>query len=91
MADGLNVLGISAQPVADGIVIQGRGGTNSSVFTGGEVHSHGDHRIAMSFSVASLRSADTIRISDCANVATSFPSFVDQAGRMGLRIMTREV
>ena len=39
----------------------------------GEVWAHGDHRIAMSFSVAALRASGPIRIHDCANVATSFP------------------
>lgn len=86
MADGLKILGIDAQPVADGIVIQGRGITDAPVFSGGQVDSHGDHRIAMSFSVAALRSAGPVRINDCANVATSFPSFVEQAARVGLQI-----
>ena len=47
MADGLQVLGIDAQPTPDGMVING--GTLGS----GEVNSHGDHRIAMAFSIAS--------------------------------------
>ena len=49
MADGLKALGVKAEPTPDGIVIEG------GAFGGGEVWAHGDHRIAMSFSVASLR------------------------------------
>jgi len=55
-------------------------------FGGGEVHSHGDHRIAMSFSVASLRASAPIRIHDCANVATSFPNFLGLAAQVGIRV-----
>jgi len=80
MADGLQILGISAEPTEDGIVIQG-GNLGS-----GTVVSHGDHRISMSFAMAALRSSGQIVIEDCANVDTSFPGFVDLAARMGLQI-----
>jgi len=53
---------------------------------GGRIESKGDHRIAMSFAVASLRATEAIVINDCANVATSFPGFVDLAQQAGLRI-----
>lgn len=80
MADGLKVLGVSATPTPDGIVIEG------GSMGGGEVESHGDHRIAMAFSVASLRASAPIRIRDCANVATSFPSFLELAAKAGIRV-----
>ncbi len=57
-----------------------------SAFTGGEVDSYGDHRIAMSFAIASLRAAGAIEIRDVANVATSFPGFVSLAQSVGLAI-----
>lgn len=80
MADGLHILGISAEPTPDGIIIDGgRIGT-------GTVVSHGDHRIAMSFAMAALRAQGAIAIQDCANVATSFPGFVDLAAGAGLKI-----
>ena len=47
---------------------------------------HGDHRIAMSFAVASLRAAGDITVNDCANVATSFPGFVELAQGTGINI-----
>ncbi len=80
MADGLQILGIDARPTADGMVI--RGGN----LKGGEVNSHGDHRIAMAFAMAALRAEGTVTIHDCANVATSFPNFVALAGQAGLAI-----
>ena len=80
MADGLSVLGIEAQSQVDGIVIQG------GEPGGGVVESHGDHRIAMAFSVASLRASREIRINECANVNTSFPGFVELAQQIGIRI-----
>ena len=51
---------------------------------GGRVHSHGDHRIAMSFAIASLVAGGEIDIADTANVATSFPGFVALARGTGL-------
>jgi len=80
MADGLNALGIDAQPTPDGMIIRG------GQLQGGEIDSHGDHRIAMSFAMASLRAKNPIKIKDCANVATSFPDFVELASRLGLNI-----
>lgn len=84
MADGLAVLGISAEPTPDGIVIQG------GQIGRGEVISHGDHRIAMSFAMAGLRANGPIVIRDCANVATSFPDFLGLAKRCGLAIAASE-
>lgn len=80
MADGLQILGVSAEPTADGIVIEG------GEMSGGCVNSLGDHRIAMSFAMAALRAKDDIEILDCANVNTSFPGFVELASGAGLNI-----
>ncbi|MDO5058165.1 MAG: 3-phosphoshikimate 1-carboxyvinyltransferase [Lautropia sp.] len=85
MADGLSAVGLPVEVLPDGMRIQGRGGQRH-VFAGGTVQSHGDHRIAMSFAVASLRSAGPIRILDTTNVATSFPGFVELANAVGLDI-----
>jgi 3-phosphoshikimate 1-carboxyvinyltransferase len=83
MAEGLKRLGVAARETPDGIVI--RGGSIGS----GEIDSHGDHRIAMSFAMAALRAAGPITIRDCRNVATSFPGFPELAARAGLHIETR--
>lgn len=80
MADGLIELGVSAEATPDGIIIEG------GTMGGGEVYAHGDHRIAMAFSVASLRASAPIRIHDCANVATSFPNFLALASQVGMQV-----
>jgi 3-phosphoshikimate 1-carboxyvinyltransferase len=82
MADGLKILGVPAEPTADGIIIEGGDG-----FSRGQIESHGDHRIAMSFAMASLRASDEIRINNCANVDTSFPDFAGIAGSAGLQLV----
>ncbi len=84
MADGLQILGVDAQPTEDGMVIQG------GVIGGGVVTSHGDHRIAMAFSIAGLRADAPITILDCANVNTSFPEFKDLVYRLGLALVCEE-
>ncbi|MDZ7662765.1 3-phosphoshikimate 1-carboxyvinyltransferase [Thiohalophilus sp.] len=80
MADGLQALGIDAEPTEDGMRLCG--GTLGT----GSVDSHGDHRIAMAFAMAALRAGGPITIRDCANVATSFPGFVELAAGAGLAI-----
>ena len=83
MADGLQTLGIDAKATADGMIIEG------GILGSGRVDSHGDHRIAMAFSVAALCASGKIEIEDCANVNTSFPGFVELAGDAGLQIDVR--
>lgn len=80
MADGLSALGVTCQPTEDGIIIDG------GALRGGEVQGHGDHRVAMAFSVAALRASGPVRILDCANVATSFPNFLALCGQVGIRV-----
>ncbi|RUR31789.1 bifunctional prephenate dehydrogenase/3-phosphoshikimate 1-carboxyvinyltransferase [Vreelandella nanhaiensis] len=86
MADGLAVLGVEHTVVEDGVDIVGNGNADAPSYGGGRVDSLGDHRIAMAFTIASLRASDDIVIDDCANVATSFPSFVDLANKIGMHI-----
>ncbi|WP_455202109.1 3-phosphoshikimate 1-carboxyvinyltransferase [Kaarinaea lacus] len=83
MADGLQILGIDARPTPDGMVIRG------GQMKGGDIQSHGDHRIAMAFAMASLRASEAITIHDCANVNTSFPNFVSLANGVGLNISAK--
>lgn len=83
MADGLLQMGIDAKPTADGMII------NGGTLQGSEVNSHGDHRIAMSFAIAALRSQSPVTVHDCANVNTSFPGFVSLARSAGLQIDMR--
>jgi 3-phosphoshikimate 1-carboxyvinyltransferase len=84
MADGLQILGVDAKPTPDGMIIQG------GKIDGGTVESHGDHRIAMAFTIAGLRATAAIKILDCANVNTSFPEFKNIATNLGLKLTTEE-
>jgi len=84
MVDGLQVLGVDAVGTEDGAIIKGFGSEGS--FNGGEVDSVDDHRIAMSFTIASLRANAPIVVKDCANVATSFPGFVELASGAGIQV-----
>ena len=85
MADGLQLLGVDAQPTEDGMVIQG------GAILGGKVHARDDHRIAMAFTVAALRASSDVYIEDCINVNTSFPDFVGLASSVGLKVTAKEV
>jgi len=81
MSEGLSVLGVEHEVLPDGMRIVGV--PEGPAFASGEVDSVGDHRVAMSFSVASLRARGPIRIKDTANVATSFPGFAQLAREVG--------
>ena len=50
------------------------------------IKSFGDHRIAMSFLVAGLRSDAKIYVDDCKNIETSFPSFFETFSSLGADI-----
>jgi 5-enolpyruvylshikimate-3-phosphate synthase len=78
MARGLDVVGVRNEVLPDGLRIEG------GPIGGGLVDSHGDHRVAMSFAIASLRASAPIEILDVDNVATSFPGFADLARSAGL-------
>ncbi len=80
MAEGLTTLGVQVETLADGIIIDG------GPMGGGEVWAHGDHRIAMSFSVASLRATQPIYIHDSQHVATSFPNFLTLCAQVGMHV-----
>jgi 3-phosphoshikimate 1-carboxyvinyltransferase len=80
MADGLAAVGVACERLPDGLRI--RGGR----VAGGAVESHGDHRVAMAFSVLGARARAPIAIRDVQNVATSFPGFADTARAAGLEL-----
>ena len=84
MADGLAALGISAEPLEDGIII------NGGKIKGGRVESHGDHRIAMAFAIAGITAADSVVVGGCESVSTSFPRFAELAKRAGIKISVGE-
>ncbi len=80
MAQGLKTVGIEVEERPDGArIVGGR-------LRGGTVDSRGDHRIAMSFAVASLCASEPIEILNTAEVATSFPNFLEVARAVGLQV-----
>jgi 3-phosphoshikimate 1-carboxyvinyltransferase len=86
MAAGLRTLGVGVELWDDSMRVTGR-----KEFMGGVVSSFGDHRIAMAFALAGLKTRSPLRIRDCCNVDTSFPGFAGLARRAGLCIDVREM
>jgi len=82
MADGLTSIGIKNEVLEDGIRIQGGEFSKQNSV----IKSHQDHRISMSFAIASARSEYDIRIEGVENVKTSFPNFVELANKIGMNI-----
>ena len=80
MAEGLQRLGIDVTALDDGIVIEG------GTLQGGIIDSRQDHRIAMAFAIAGSVATSPITIMHCANVVTSFPTFVTTAHQVKLQI-----
>ncbi|MDO9067613.1 MAG: 3-phosphoshikimate 1-carboxyvinyltransferase [Deltaproteobacteria bacterium] len=70
MSVNLGALGVQVAECDDGMDI-----TGAESLSGGLVESFGDHRIAMSLSVAALVSSKEITVKDTDCVATSFPGF----------------
>ena len=81
MARALRELGAEVEERDDGAVVHGR-----ESLAGGTAHSAGDHRCAMACCVAALRATGPVTVLDCANVATSFPGFLETAVRAGMDV-----
>ena len=71
MHSELSKLGAVVTELEDGLIIQGGLGLAGGV----TVHSHQDHRIAMSLAVAALGAQAPVTISDSACIAKSYPGF----------------
>lgn len=80
MAAGLARLGIRVDETPDGAVVHG------GDFTGGDVDSGGDHRVAMSLAVAGTRATAAVRVRDVEAVNTSFPGFGDVMASIGAQV-----
>ena len=81
MVGGLRALGGRAEERPDGMVVEG-----PVPLTGGAIDSRGDHRVAMSFAIAGLLSAEGVRVARWSCVDTSFPGFLDVLGRAQGRV-----
>ncbi len=66
----LQALGANITPRPDGFVVHG-----PTPLRGAQVHSHGDHRLAMALSVAALIASGQTTVQDTDCIADSFPGF----------------
>ncbi len=80
---GLKAMNIKHDLLDDGLVING---TKDDVEIHEEIESFGDHRIAMSFLIAGLRSKNGVKVKDCNNIHTSFPNFSTIMNNLGMNI-----
>ena len=80
MADGLRRLGIQVEETPDGAAVHG------GRFTGGEVESYHDHRVAMSLAIAGTIADGEVLVRGVDNVDTSFPGFKDLMNSLGAHI-----
>ncbi len=78
----LRPLGVPVEAMADGLVIAG---DPDRRLAAGRIEPHGDHRIAMAFAVAGLRSAGLI-IGDPGCVDVSFPGFFARLTALGAMV-----
>jgi 3-phosphoshikimate 1-carboxyvinyltransferase len=65
-------VGASAEATDDGMVVEGAGSIR-----GGEIDSHGDHRIAMLGAIAGLASMEGVAVGDFEAASVSYPRFED--------------
>ena len=84
MADGLQRLGIEVEETPDGAVVYG------GRFSGGEVESYHDHRVAMSLAIAGTIADGEVLVRGVDNVDTSFPGFEDLMTSLGAHIVAAD-
>mgnify|MGYP003322093569 CR=1 FL=1 len=83
ISQGLIKLKIKHEIFEDGISIFG---TSNQLQCEESIDSFDDHRIAMSFLIAGIRSNDCIRVTNCKNIETSFPNFKHIMNTIGMKI-----
>ena len=83
VAAGLAAGGVAHAIEGDDLIVEGGEG---AVRGGGEVATHLDHRIAMSFLVMGLASGQPMKVDDERMIATSYPAFRADMARLGAQI-----
>ena len=73
----LRALGGEVEPTPDGMVVTGTGGLR-----GGEIDSHGDHRIAMLGAAAGVASREGVEVRGMDAAAVSYPGFEADLGSL---------
>ncbi len=82
-SEGLEAINVKHDLLDDGLIIEG---SDKEIIPLEEIDSFGDHRIAMSFLVAGLRTKDGITVKNCRNIETSFPDFCNIMNGLGMKI-----
>ena len=83
LSNGLTKLNINHEIFQDGINITG---TKEKIEPKEIIDSFDDHRIAMSFLVAGIKSKKGISVKNCKNIETSFPNFRNIMNSLGMKI-----
>lgn len=81
----LTALGAQVRIAGDDLIIKG-----VDAFTGGEVDSHNDHRIAMMAAIAASRATDEVVIHGAEAVNKSYPDFFDHYRLLGGKVTLEE-
>ncbi len=74
----LKKLGVAVDEYPDGFRVQG-----GEKVAGGEVESHGDHRLAMSLALAGLAAEKPVRVQESQVISETFPDFSQQLVALG--------
>lgn len=85
VSEGFKILGVKHDNFYDGMKIYG----NSQLKSNSDpiiINSQHDHRIAMSFLIAGLKSSLPIKVNQCKNIFTSFPNFIELTSSLGFKI-----
>jgi 3-phosphoshikimate 1-carboxyvinyltransferase len=80
IANGLIACGAEASIEGDALRIIG------GAVQGGTVKTHGDHRLAMAFTILGLASERPVTVDGAEMIATSFPTFTDTMRSLGALI-----
>ena len=83
ISNGLSKLNINHEIFEDGLNITG---TKDKIDSEEKINSFDDHRIAMSFLIAGIRSKKGISVENCKNIETSFPNFRNIMNSLGMKI-----
>ena len=75
ISENLNAMGACVIAQEDGMVIEGKRAGSDLPLKGGVIHTFGDHRIAMAFSIAALIAEGETVIDDDLCVSVSYPGF----------------
>jgi 3-phosphoshikimate 1-carboxyvinyltransferase len=80
LVTGFRALGIPADERPDGFIVGGAGPRSTPA--GGIADAHGDHRMAMAFTIAALAASGPSTIKGADAVVISYPSFFETLGRL---------